>query len=76
MIIDGYSLDGVPHVKDAGPNGCFTGSFGVAAMVDSSNQAWLDAIWKDLAASPADTYYGDTIRLITMIVMSGNWWAP
>ncbi|HEX3696598.1 MAG TPA: glycosyl hydrolase family 8 [Polyangia bacterium] len=75
MILDGYSFAGVPH-SDAGPNGCFTGSFGVSAMIDSSNQAWLDAIWKNLVTTPADDYYGDTIRLISMIIMSGNWWNP
>jgi predicted 3-demethylubiquinone-9 3-methyltransferase (glyoxalase superfamily) len=75
MILDGYSFAGVPHT-DAGPNGCFTGSFGVSAMIDSSNQAWLDAIWKNLAASKTDDYYGDTITLMSMIIMSGNWWNP
>ncbi|HXI57814.1 MAG TPA: glycosyl hydrolase family 8 [Polyangia bacterium] len=75
MILDGYSLAGEPH-SDAGPNGCFTASFGVSAMIDPSNQAWLDAIWKNLVDGPVDDYYGDTIRLITMIVMSGNWWGP
>jgi hypothetical protein len=45
-------------------------------MIDSSNQAWLDAIWKNLVTTPADDYYGDTIRLISMIIMSGNWWNP
>lgn len=75
MIMDGYTLAGQPHTG-AGPNGCFTGSFGVAAMIDSSDQAWLDAVWKNLKDGPDDDYYGDTIRLITMIVMSGNWWTP
>ena len=45
-------------------------------MVDSSNQAWLDAIWKDLVAGGSQGYYEDSIKMLSMIVMSGNWWEP
>jgi endo-1,4-beta-D-glucanase Y len=74
-IVDGYSLAGVPWAK-AGPNDCFTAGFGVSAIVDAANQEWVDGIWAHLADAPIEDYYGDTIRLIAMIVMSGNWWTP
>jgi len=75
-ILDGYSLAGDAHTN-AGPNGCFTGGFGVAAMSDPGSQAWLDAIWNQLAnQKESDGYFGDTVSLLAMIVMSGNWWAP
>jgi endo-1,4-beta-D-glucanase Y len=74
-IVDGYSLDGVPWAK-AGPNDCFTAGFGVSAIVDAANQKWVDGIWSHLADAQIEDYYGDTIRLIAMIVMSGNWWTP
>lgn len=53
---------------------------GVAAMVSASHQAWLDAIWAimktpSLVSSPRQ-YYGDTINVLTMLVVSGNWWQP
>jgi len=74
-IVDGYSLAGDPWAK-AGPNDCFTASFGVAAIVDGANQKWVDDIWAHLADAQPEDYYGDTIRLIAMMVMSGNWWTP
>jgi endo-1,4-beta-D-glucanase Y len=74
-IVDGYSLAGVPWAK-AGPNDCFTAGFGVSAIVDAENQKWVDGIWAHLADAQIEDYYGDTIRLISMIVISGNWWAP
>ncbi|HXU82324.1 MAG TPA: glycosyl hydrolase family 8 [Polyangia bacterium] len=74
-IVDGYSLAGISPAS-AGPNPCFTSGFGVAAIVDAANQAWLDGIWDDLAGGDVEDYYGDTIRLIAMMVISGNWWTP
>jgi hypothetical protein len=29
-----------------------------------------------MAARGTSEYYGDTIKLLGMIVMSGNWWKP
>jgi hypothetical protein len=74
-IVDGYDLQGHPWAM-AMPNDCFTAGFGVAAMVDVGNQKWLDGIWDHLADASTDAYYSDTIRVLTMLVMSGNWWAP
>jgi endo-1,4-beta-D-glucanase Y len=75
MILDGYSLAGDVH-SGAGPNGCFTSGFGVAAMSDPGSQVWLDAIWNQLVKNTPDDYFGDTVSLLAMIVMSGNWWTP
>jgi endo-1,4-beta-D-glucanase Y len=74
-IVDGYSLLGVSPAS-AGANDCFTAGFGVAAIVDKANQQWLDGIWGHLSQAAPDDYYPDTIRLIAMMVISGNWWAP
>jgi endo-1,4-beta-D-glucanase Y len=74
-IVDGYNLAGMSPAS-AGPNDCFTASFGVAGIIDAANQKWVDGIWDHLAAAPIEDYYGDTIRLIAMMVISGNWWAP
>jgi len=41
-----------------------------------TDQAWLDAIWSFLVAAPSDGYYGDSIKLLAMFVMSGHWAAP
>ncbi len=70
----GYFLDGREMVDYE--TMAFTAPLGVGAMVDASNQAWLDAIWKHTASREPERYYEDTLRMISMIVMSGNWWQP
>jgi endo-1,4-beta-D-glucanase Y len=72
-IRDGYKLDGSPGSKQSGYSSAFASPFGVAAML-SGNQAWLDAIWSGMGINSG--YYGDSITMLDMIVMSGNWWAP
>jgi hypothetical protein len=73
-IVDGYRLDGMPF-GGAGTM-AFVGPFGAAAVFDSANQAWLDAIWKLAAAAPPKDQATDGINLLSMLVMSGNWWNP
>ncbi len=51
-------------------------SVGPSAMA-SGNQAWTDAIWKQMGTNPfGDTYYGETIKMIVYIVMAGDYWNP
>jgi endo-1,4-beta-D-glucanase Y len=77
MISAGYSLDGIRELE-RDDNGAFIGPFAVAAMAsgDSANQAWLDSLWKWMVETPAQEYYADSIRLLSMIVVSGNWITP
>ncbi len=72
----GYKLDGKRLAED--DSAAFTGPFAVAAMADASRQKWLDALWTRLRdRSPDDeTYFGNTVKLLTLIVLSGNWVAP
>lgn len=73
QIMSGYALNGGPGTGQSGPSSAFTSPFGVAAMV-GTDQAWLDGIWSGMAIDQG--YYGDSITMLCMIVMSGNWWAP
>jgi hypothetical protein len=73
-IIDGYRLDG--GTLGEGDSAAFIAPFGVAALVDAGHQAWLDAIWRWLVGHGSEGYYADSIKLISLIVMSGNWWSP
>jgi endo-1,4-beta-D-glucanase Y len=73
-IVNGYKLNGTAYGD--GGSSAFEAPFGVAAMIDAANQAWLDAIWNNLVARPNEAFYEDTTKLICMIVMSGNWWGP
>jgi endo-1,4-beta-D-glucanase Y len=75
------------YVKN-GPNGksfadyndlCFECPFAVSAMIGSGNQAWLDSLWSRMINDYPITdnyYFGNTIKMLVMITVSGNWWDP
>lgn len=71
-IKDGYKLDGTTF--GSYNSGAFYGPFGVGAMTSSANQSWLNSLWSHTAGSAAENYYEDSLKLFSMIVMSGNWW--
>ncbi|MFD9561113.1 glycosyl hydrolase family 8 [Streptomyces sp. NPDC059994] len=75
-IVTGYHLNG--SAIESGRDMAFTASFAVAALTDPGSQAWLDALWGKLAATPVDPklYYGASVQLQSMIVASGNYWVP
>ena len=74
-IRPGYRLSGSALATDY-ESMAFTAPFGVAAMTDSANQTWLDAIWEAVEGAGPDGYYEDSLKLLSMIAMSGNWWKP
>ncbi|MDT9695460.1 hypothetical protein [Streptomyces sp. P17] len=72
----GYHLSG--SAFDSGNDMAFTAPFAVAALTDPGSEAWLDALWNRMTSTPINTstYYGGGIQLQSMIVASGNYWAP
>jgi endo-1,4-beta-D-glucanase Y len=74
QIVAGYSLSGQPLTDKASM--AFTAPFAVAAMSDPHGQRWLDALWGAIAAAPSGGFYADSLRLQSMLVVSGNWWLP
>lgn len=56
----------------------FTAPFAVSAMVSSTNQSWLNSLWKYMVNANISNgeYFGNTLKLQSMIVASGNWWIP
>lgn len=74
----GYKLDGSRIMEEEKGVMVFIAPFAVSAMVDSENQAWLNVLWDYMASSPTDegTYFDNSIRLLVMITVSGNWWMP
>jgi len=77
-IKSGYKLDGTPVGNSDYLSMAFVAPLGVGAMVDADNQSWLNALWDLMVATPVttDDYYENTLKLLAMVVMSGNWWAP
>jgi len=56
----------------------FIAPFAVSAMVDQKNQVWLNKVWDYLTAFKLKDfdYYDNTIKLLDMIIVSGNYWEP
>ncbi len=52
--------------------------FAVAAMIDSTNQLWLNNIWDYLTGFKLAEfdYYDNTIKMLCMLIISGNYWVP
>jgi endo-1,4-beta-D-glucanase Y len=69
----GYKLDGTQLVSYGSV--AFTSPFIAACIVDSSHQSYLNSGW-DTIINWREGYYGDTINLLCMLLISGNWWAP
>ena len=71
----GYQLNG----SDLSGNAYFTSFFaapiGVASMLDAANQVWLNALYDSVRAQHED-YYEDSVALLCLLAMSGNFWDP
>ncbi len=53
----------------------FAAPFGVAAMTDPALQDFLNGLY-DSVKDSNEGYYGDSLSLLSLLVMSGNWWQP
>jgi len=53
----------------------FQAPFGVAAMADKKYQKLLDDIYKAVRKAH-EGYYEDSVNLLSLLIMSGNFWAP
>jgi endo-1,4-beta-D-glucanase Y len=74
-----YRLDGsIPKDQSTG-SAVFIAMFAAAAIAGSGDpdgdQAWLDALWSALISIPLadEDYYGNTLKLLAMIALSGQW---
>ncbi|MFP4460590.1 MAG: glycosyl hydrolase family 8 [Thermotogota bacterium] len=77
--------EGAPIIRDwEGTDMGFIAPFGVSACADDTHQDWLNALWDTITADSWSeglpfaeiTYYPNTIRMLSMIAISGNWWLP
>jgi endo-1,4-beta-D-glucanase Y len=73
-IMAGYTLKGKPLVGYS--DMAFTAPMVAAAtMASGDHQAFINRGWA-LMTGARDGYYPDTINLMSMLFVSGNWWAP
>ena len=74
-IRSGYELSGEPLPDSDYFTTFFVAPMGVAAMNDPAQQEWLNAVYDAVYDQHID-YYEDSIDLLCMMVMSGNFWSP
>jgi len=74
----GYTLDGDDIKGRYFEALSFIAPFAVSAMVDKKNQLWLNGVWNyTLNFKMKDfDYYDNSIKMLDMIILSGNYWAP
>ncbi len=74
-ILFGYEIGtGKPLYPDS-VSMCFTAPLVAACIIDSSHQQYLNDGWKILS-STKEHYYPDCLNLLSMLMISGNYWAP
>lgn len=77
-ISAGYNLSGedLPHRYFEAL--CFICPFAVAAMSSPDNQEWLNRLWDYIQHFKLKDfdYYDNTIKMLDMIILSGNYWTP
>lgn len=71
----GYALNGTPLSGSNYFTTFFAAPFGVAAMLDTGGQAWLNAVYEAVRTSN-EGYYEDSLSLLSLLVMGGHWWDP
>ncbi len=80
----GYTLDGEPFLQ---PNSSafysdlvFNAPFAAGAITDPDNQEFLNSLWEimkdDDNGNKAHSEYGHALNILSMLLISGNWWAP
>ena len=80
QIRAGYYIKSGDAIHDDESSLAFNAPLAVSAMIDRRNQEWLDKLWTQIVAAPIDddsaNYFGNTLKLLSLLVVSGNWWAP
>ena len=71
----GYTLEGQPLPDSDYFMTFFAVPFGVAAMSMPDQQEWLNAVY-DAVVDVSEGYYEDSVTLLCLLVMTGNFWDP
>ncbi|EJL57893.1 endoglucanase Y [Rhizobium sp. CF122] len=77
-LADTYHLSGKPTSQSGRNAVTFVSMLAVSASIEATNQNWLDALWMDMTdrTVEAEDYYGNTLKLLAMITITGHWTQP
>ncbi|GKX64872.1 glycosyl hydrolase family 8 [Inconstantimicrobium mannanitabidum] len=74
-----YIANGTPGSSfGTSDNLAFIAPFLVASLTEPGNDQWTLDIWKVLMEKPIEkcTFYENTLKLMAMIIATGNWFSP
>ena len=71
----GYTVKGEPLPGSNYPSTAFISPILVAASVNPVNQQFINDGW-DFIKSREESYFEDSINLLSMLILTGNWWNP
>ena len=77
-ICAGYTLEGDVIRGRKYEAMSFIAPLAVSAMVDKKNQQWVNKLWNYIIGVGIDDsdYFGNTIKMFNIIILSGNYWDP
>lgn len=75
-VYGGYHLDGTKIYGWTDIS--FIAPFAVGAMVDTTHQVWLNKLYNKVKSASliSGDYYSNTLKMLAMITISGNYWVP
>ena len=78
QVMARYALDGSGDDIDGEGELVFTSMLAVSAMTAPENRDWLAALWQHMLHIPLrdGDYFGNTLKLMAMISVSGHWAKP
>ena len=75
-IKPGYLLSGDPIPGRNYTSLAYTSPFIAACITNTSHQQYLNDGWNIIKDRSDDVYFGNTLNLLCMLLISGNWWIP
>ena len=74
-MADGYNLAGKKLNTTGYQSKAFIGPFGIAAMIDTRGQAFVNQSF-DLCVTLKQDYYEDSLGMLCILLMTGTCWLP
>lgn len=71
----GYELNGTPLPNSSYFTTFFAAPFTIAAMTDPAQQQWLNTLY-DAVYNRQENYYEDSVNLLCLLIVTGNFWVP
>jgi endo-1,4-beta-D-glucanase Y len=77
-ISAGYTLEGDDLKSRHFEALSFISSFAISAMTDARNQEWLNKLWDYMIHFKLKDfdYFDNSIKMLTLIILSHNYWVP